>query len=91
METLMQSRLMIAAAALLTSAAAPAEPVKAPVPQQGMTTDRARPMMLASADRIAAPIQAQASNAATTKRPRVGRVTTCRCGGDPEPEQQEEQ
>ena len=71
----------IAAATLIGSAAFAAEPVKPPV--QPATQPQPRPdMVLASADQVPAPAPRE-QQAAATKRPRVGRVTTCRCG-DPQ-------
>ena len=88
----MHSRItIIAAAALLASAGASAQPVKTPVPERNTSLNRTTPVVLASADRIVAPASAQVTNAGQAKRPRVGRVTTCRCGGDPQPESQEDQ
>jgi hypothetical protein len=91
METVMHPRFMIiAAAALLASAVAPAQPVKAPLPERSTTLNRSAPVILASADHIATP--AQAPDGAQVKRPRAARVTTCRCGGgDPQPDEQQEE
>lgn len=75
---------LIAAAALMSANAFAAEPHK---PQDGppaQPQSGAPSLVLASADVVRT--QAPADQAAPTaaKRPRVGRVTTCRCG-DPQP------
>jgi hypothetical protein len=82
-ESVMNARFVpIAAATLIGSAALAAEPVKPPV--EPATQPQPRPdVVLASADQI--PVSAPREQQATTpaKRPRAGRVTTCRCG-DPQ-------
>ncbi len=79
--------LTIAAAAVALASGVAAEPPKAPAPQQNSTQAHPAPVVLASADHLAAPAAGQAA----PKPHRVGRVTTCRCGGDPQPDQPEEQ
>jgi hypothetical protein len=54
-----------------------AEPPKAPV--QPASQPSSRPIVLASADAVKAPAAA-AEQPAPAKKPRVARVTTCRCG-----------
>jgi hypothetical protein len=67
----------IAAAALTVAAPAAAEPAR---PQTQETAQPAsRPIVLASADAVKTPAAAS-DQQAPVKRPRVGRVTTCRCG-----------
>ena len=78
--------LTLTAVALTVSGSAIAEPAKLPQPRP---TAIPAPMILASADQVAAksslPTQA---DAAPAKRPRAARVTTCRCGGAPQPDAQ---
>ena len=75
---------LIAAAALVSTSAFAAEPVKPPV-QPAAQPQPARPqVVLASGEDVRAPSAADQQMPAVPKRPR-GRVTTCRCG-DPQPE-----
>jgi hypothetical protein len=78
---------LIAAATLVGSVAFAAQPAKPPVQSSTQPQRRPADVVLASADQVreAAPSEQQAS--APAKRPRVARVTTCRCG-DPEPQPQ---
>jgi len=77
----------IAAATLIGSAALAAEPVKPPV--EPATQPQPRPdVVLASADQVPAPPPHEQQVTAPAKHPRVGRVTTCRCG---DPQAQPEQ
>ncbi|MEO7865628.1 MAG: hypothetical protein ABIR63_07185 [Sphingomicrobium sp.] len=85
----MRGRLiLIAAAALstLTSASpATAEPAPADSPESGQPSSRPAEVVMASAERLpgteASAEAAEAQDPATpAKRPRAGRVTTCRCG-----------
>lgn len=78
----------IAAAALMLSASGAAEPPKAPSPQANPNPGRTGPVVLASAERVATPA---AETASAPVRHRAARVTTCRCGGEPQPDSQEEQ
>ena len=92
----MLARVILIAATTLTSATAfAAEPVHAPAQptaEQPAPPNSAAPqIVLASAD-VATPTASAEPKAATPRR-RVGRVTTCRCGGQvpqaeptPEPE-----
>ena len=79
---------LIAAATLIGSAALAAEPLKPP--PQPATQPQPRPVevVLASADQVPAAAAHEQQLAAPAKRPRVGRVTTCRCG---DPQAQPEQ
>ena len=80
--------LIVTASAVMLSGGALAEPAKLP---QTRPTARPAPVLLASADQVAgqAQLPAQAA-AAPVKRPRVARATTCRCGGEPQPETPEQ-
>ena len=85
----MHARLMIIAAAALTiSTSAFAEPAKTPAAKQPQPATPPAEVVLASADtvRVAAPSADQP--AAPVKRPRVARVTTCRCGDQQAQDQQ---
>ena len=77
----MIARSIIIAAMLTAASAAYADPSK----PQGQEASQAsnRPLVLASAEVVKAPVAAGDQQAAA-KRPRVARVTTCRCG-DPQP------
>jgi hypothetical protein len=84
----MRMRALIVSAAVLTiPCSAVAEPPKAPQPRPAART---APVIFASADQLPArPVPVAAANT-PAKRPRVGRVTTCRCGSDPQPQVQEQ-
>lgn len=87
----MQARLVtIAAAVLMLGARVAAEPPKAPAPQSSASRAHAAPapLVLASADHVAAP--GDESTTAPVHH-RAARATTCRCGGEPQPDSQEEQ
>jgi hypothetical protein len=79
----------IAAAALTLSTSASAEPPKSPAPQNAAQAHPA-PVVLASADHVGTPAPV-AEVPAQAKPHRAARVTTCRCGGDPQPEPQDDQ
>jgi hypothetical protein len=89
----MLARFVLIAAISLTSATAfAAEPAKPPVQPTAEQPAPVRPatpqIVLASADVAAAPASAAEPKSTTPARRRVGRVTTCRCGGQqPQPEQ----
>ena len=94
----MFARFTLIAAATLTSATAfAAEPVRAPVQptaEQPAQPHSASPQIVLASAGIATPAAASEPKAATPAKRRVGRVTTCRCGGQtgqaepaPEPEQ----
>ena len=80
----------VAVAALTLSTSTSAEPPKAPVPQATPTQAHPAPVVLASADRVGTP--APVTEAPGQAKPhRAARITTCRCGGEPQPEPQDEQ
>jgi hypothetical protein len=80
--------LIVTAAALILPGSASAEPAKLP---QTRPAARAAPVVLASADQLAGQPQLPAQTAASpVKRPRAARATTCRCGGVPQSETQEQ-
>jgi hypothetical protein len=89
---MMLARSIAIAATLATAAlAAPgafAEPPKPQVREAGPVS--ARPIVLASADALK-PTPAAADQQAPAKRPRVARVTTCRCGNQLPQEDSEQQ
>jgi hypothetical protein len=80
--------LIVAASALMVPGSAMAEPAKLPQPRPAANPV---PMILASADQVVAKssLPAQVSDA-PAKRPRAARATTCRCGGAPQPQSQEQ-
>ena len=80
--------LFVAASALMVPGSAMAEPAKLPQPRPATSP---APMILASADQVAgkSPLSGQAT-AGPVKRPRARRATTCRCGGGPQSETQEQ-
>jgi hypothetical protein len=82
---------MIAAAAMLVCASAAAQPVKTAEADGAKPSSRPAPVVLASADHVPGTMPTPDSGAVPPKRPRAARVTTCRCGGDPQPDQREEQ
>ena len=75
---------LIAAAALMSANAFAAEPHKAPETAPAQPQPAAPSLVLASADVVRTQAPADQSTSPAAKRPRVGRVTTCRCG-DPQP------
>ncbi|HZC38430.1 MAG TPA: hypothetical protein VE221_07125 [Sphingomicrobium sp.] len=76
--------IMIAAAALAAGTAAPAEPTKAPAKDAAQQTNHPAPVLLASADQVAAPASTDQASSSQAKPHRAARVTTCRCGGQTE-------
>lgn len=76
----MRARLTLIAALVALGTAANAEPQKTPSQPAPQPTK----IVLASADPVRTPGAAAAKPVATPAK-RVGRVTTCRCGGDPQP------
>ena len=83
-----RSILIAAAAALGAGSAAFAEPAKDPRPESAEQQAPAAPVLMASAnvDHGAAavvPAAAGDGTVAPAKRPRRGRVTTCRCADTP--------
>jgi hypothetical protein len=91
MESVMHARFVtVAAVALSLTTSASAEPPKAPAPQPNPAQAHVAPVVFASADHVGTP--AQVTDAPAQAKPhRAMRVTTCRCGGDPQPEPQDEQ
>jgi hypothetical protein len=71
---------LIAAAALASGTAFAAEPVKPPVQPAAQPQRAPAQVVLASADDMRAPSAGDQQVATPPKRPRIGRVTTCRCG-----------
>jgi hypothetical protein len=89
METAMQARLMIIAAAALTIAtSAFAEPAKPHAAQPPQAATPPAEVVLASADTVHETAPSADQPTAPAKRPRVARVTTCRCGDQQAQEQQ---
>ena len=87
----MTARFVLTSAAFVSATAFAAEPPKAPVqPADQQQAAPAQVVLASAADvRVSTP---DAQPATAAKRPRVGRVTTCRCGGQeadsqPQPEQ----
>jgi len=74
---------------LLATGAIAAEPVKTPTPHAKPTQTRSTPVVLASADQVSPDTMPEAAPPPVKRR--AARVTTCRCGGDPQPQQPEEQ
>ena len=79
---------LIAAATLVSTAAVAAEPAKpAPSPQIAAPQAPVR-VVLASADDLRSPVSTEQQAPSPPKRPRIARVTTCRCADQPaQPEQ----
>jgi hypothetical protein len=86
----MHARFMMMAAVVALAAGAGAQPVKTPIQGNGQGPIRSAPVVLASADRVTPPT-ANADPVAVPVKRRAARVTTCRCGGDPQPESQEQE
>jgi len=86
----MHTRFVIMVSATALAAAAGAQPVKTPAQVTGQAPIRTAPVVLASADRVTPPTPSADPVVAPVKR-RAARVTTCRCGGDPRPEPQEQE
>ena len=78
----MHARTLLIAAAVLTGASlASAEPVKPEAREANANTSRPSAVVLAAAEQTQTPTPANSDQSVTpVKRPRVGRVTTCRCG-----------
>jgi hypothetical protein len=79
---------LIAAAISIGSAAFAGEPAKPAAEPATQPQPRPVEVVLASAEQVPAPAPHEQQAAAAAKRPRVGRVTTCRCG---DPQAQPEQ
>ena len=87
----MNARFVLIPAVLVSASAFAAEPPKAPVQPADQQQPAPAQVVLASATDIHASTPDPHSPTAN-KRPRVARVTTCRCGGqDAEPPAQPEQ
>ena len=77
----MHVRFVLIAAASLTSATAfAAEPVKPPAQPAVQQQPASAQVVLASADDVRTAPAADQQATTPPKRPRIGRVTTCRCG-----------
>jgi hypothetical protein len=88
-EPVMHTRFVLFSAATLMNASAfAAEPVKLPVQPAVQPQTTPAQVMLASADDVRAPSPTDQQTQTAPKRPRIGRVTTCRCG---DPQSQPEQ
>jgi hypothetical protein len=80
---------LIVAATLMSASTLSAEPPKAPAHPQAHPQSRPAEVVLASADESAnASPGVTEQNPAPAKRPRVARVTTCRCGDPQDPQDQ---
>jgi hypothetical protein len=89
METAMHARLMVIAAATLTmGTSAIAEPAKTREPHAAQPASPPAQVVLASADQIREPSPNAEQATPPVKRPRVARVTTCRCGDQQASDQQ---
>jgi hypothetical protein len=89
MEKAMHARLMaIAAAALTFGTAAFADPPKARDAQPAQQASPPAQVVFASADQSEEPTPPTQQTAPPVKRPRVARVTTCRCGDQQASDQQ---
>ena len=72
--------LMIVSAALTIATSVAAEPPKLEAREANPPVSRPAPVILASADQVQSPAPTNPEQAQPpVKRPRVGRVTTCRC------------
>ena len=76
---------IFAAAALTLAATAVAQPADAPATAADRPSSRPAPVILASAGHVASPGAADTGQA-PPKRQRAARITTCRCGGEPQAE-----
>lgn len=84
----MHRRLVIAAAALMFAAPGLSEPAKTPATDPAHPAARPVEVVLASAEQVRSPAATADETAAPVKRPRVARVTTCRCADQQAQEQQ---
>lgn len=81
--------MLAAGAALIGTTAVAADPAASS--RQPQQADSPAPrLLLASADEVRAPAPSDQQAASTPKRPRIARVTTCRCG-DPQPQAEQDQ
>lgn len=79
---------LIAAATFISASAFAAEPAKPPVQPAAQQQPAQAQVVLASADDVRTPSVAEQQVPTPPKRPRIARVTTCRCG---DPQAQPEQ
>ena len=79
---------LIAAATLVGGTAFAAEPAKPPVQPATQQQPPPAQVVLASADDVRVPSASDQQPSSAPKRPRIARVTTCRCG---DPQAQPEQ
>ena len=80
---------LIAAATMITASPISAEPPKAPAHPQTQPQSPPAQVVLASADEAGAPSAGtDQQSTPPVKRPRVARVTTCRCGDSQNPDDQ---
>jgi len=79
---------LFAAATLISASAFAAEPIKPPVQPAAQQQLAPAQVVLASADDVRTPPVGDQQVPTPPKRPRVARVTTCRCG---DPQAQPEQ
>ena len=80
----MHVRFVLIAVAMVTSSSAfAAEPAKPPVQPAAQPQPAPAQVVLASADDVRAPLASDQQAPTPAKRPRIGRVTTCRCGDQP--------
>ena len=79
---------LIAAATVMSTGAFAAEPSRPPVQPAAQPQPSTAPVVLASADDVRAPSAPDQQVTTPPKRPRIARVTTCRCG---DPQAQPEQ
>lgn len=87
----MQARFVLIATIAVTSAGiAGAEPQKSPAKPAVQLQQASPPVILASADEPRTPAATEPQVQVQAKRPRIARVTTCRCG-DPQPSDSDEQ
>jgi hypothetical protein len=80
----MHARFVLIAAVLMSAHAFAAEPHKVPERSPAQPQPATPSLVLASAEAVQPTAAADQSAATPAKRPRIGRVTTCRCG-DPQP------
>ena len=81
--------LIVGAAALVSTSVNGAQPTE---PTRNVQSGQASAprLLLASADEVRLPTQADPQAPAPAKRPRIARVTTCRCGDTSAPDQHQQ-
>jgi len=77
----MNVRFVLIAATLISTSAFAADAPKVPVQTAAQPQAGSPQVVLASAEDVRAPSNADQQAATPVKRARVARVTTCRCGG----------